>query len=133
MTRLFLAVWLTVFSVALALPPVMVMAQADDGADDDGDDDGDDGDGDGPYDGGGDVSQIEVWCTTEASAYYCLPYHTYYCQQGYAVACRMMQLGQHCYGGDPNTCNYYVGILQANRDCQFGNPQACNWLRQQGL
>ena len=134
MVKWLLILWMSVFAVTTAMLPGLALAQDTDGdGDDDGPDDGEAGD-DAPYQGGGDVSQLEVYCTTEATPYYCVPYHQLYCQQGFALACNLFQLGQNCYGGDANSCNYYISIIQANRDCQVnGNGAACSWLQQQGL
>jgi hypothetical protein len=81
------------------------------------------------------ANMLEASCLTYADPRYCLPYHQRACQvSGFALACRMVSLGQNCTGGDPNTCNYYVQILQANRACNLeGNQQACSWMAQQGL
>ncbi|MCO5064548.1 MAG: hypothetical protein M9924_09010 [Rhizobiaceae bacterium] len=81
------------------------------------------------------ANMLEASCLTYADPRYCLPYHQRACQvNGFALACRMTSLGQNCMGGDPNQCNYYIQILQANRACNLeGNRQACNWIIQQGL
>jgi hypothetical protein len=79
-------------------------------------------------------NMLEATCMSSADPRYCLPYHQRACQTGFAVACQMANLGQNCAGGDPRMCNYYVQLLQANRDCNLqGNQQSCQWLRQQGL
>ncbi|KQZ12467.1 hypothetical protein ASD50_12020 [Mesorhizobium sp. Root552] len=80
-------------------------------------------------------NMLEASCLTYADPKYCLPYHQRACQvNGFALACRMANLGQNCAGGDPAGCNYYMQILQANRACNLeGNQQACSWIIQQGL
>ncbi len=81
------------------------------------------------------ANMLEATCATTGNPYYCLPYHQRACQvSGFAAACRLAQMGQHCQGGDPGQCQYYVTILRANVDCGVnGLPQACAWLRQQNL
>lgn len=78
-------------------------------------------------------NMLEATCTTTANPYYCLPYQQRACQvNGFPLACRMANLGQHCYGGNPETCQYYVTLLRANRDCNVnGHQPACLWLRAQ--
>jgi len=77
-------------------------------------------------------NMLEATCTTSANPHYCLPYHQRACQTGFALACRAAALGQHCYGGDPATCQYYVALLAANRDCALsGNRAACDWIARQ--
>ena len=79
-------------------------------------------------------NMLESTCLTSADPQYCLPYHQRACQTGFAVACQIANLGQNCTGGDPNMCNQYVQILQANRACNLnGDQQSCQWLRQMGL
>jgi hypothetical protein len=79
-------------------------------------------------------NMLEATCLTSASPYYCLPYHQRACQTGFQVACTVAQYGQHCNGGDPTACQYYVGILEANRACHLNGDQgACGWLMQQGF
>ena len=79
-------------------------------------------------------NMLESTCMTSADPRYCLPYHQRACQTGFAVACQMADLGGNCAGGDPQRCNYYVQLLQANRACALqGDQQSCQWLRSQGL
>lgn len=79
------------------------------------------------------ANMLEATCLTSANPYYCLPYHQRACQvNGFVVACRMVALGQNCYGGNPQACARYVSLLRANTDCNVnGNPNACNWLNSQ--
>lgn len=81
------------------------------------------------------ANMLEASCLTYADPRYCLPYHQRACQvNGFALACRMANLGQNCAGGNPSSCNYYIQILQANRACNLqGNQQACQWIIQQQL
>lgn len=81
------------------------------------------------------ANMLEATCLSSADPRYCFPYHQRACQvNGFALACKMANLGQNCSGGDPAMCNYYVQILQANRSCNMqGDQQACEWMRQQGL
>ena len=78
---------------------------------------------------------LESTCLTSASPYYCLPYHQRACEvSGFASACAIYRYGAQCNGGDPGACNYYVGLLQANRACVLeGNGQACSFLQSQGF
>ena len=80
-------------------------------------------------------ANLEATCLTSADPRYCLPYHQRACQvQGFALACRVYAIGSNCNGGDPNQCNYYVYLLQANRACALDRNQgACDWIRQQGF
>ncbi|CAN7435230.1 hypothetical protein LJR030_004485 [Rhizobium sp. LjRoot30] len=79
-------------------------------------------------------NMLEATCMSSANPQYCVPYHQRACQTGFSLACQMAALGQNCAGGDPNQCNYYIQILQANRSCNMeGNQQACAWMQQQGL
>lgn len=80
-------------------------------------------------------NMLEATCLTRADPQYCLPYHQRACQvSGFAAACRLASIGQHCYGGDPRQCQYYVALLQANTACNLnGDPRACAWLSQQPL
>ena len=80
-------------------------------------------------------NMLEATCMTSANPYYCLPYHQRACQvSGFASACRLAEIGQHCYGGNAQNGQYYQSILRANTDCNVnGNPNACNWLVQQNL
>lgn len=80
-------------------------------------------------------NMLEATCQTTANPYYCLPYHQRACEvSGFAAACRVLQYGQHCNGGDPAMCNYYVTLLQANTMCSLnGDRNACSWLMQQGF
>lgn len=79
-------------------------------------------------------NMLESTCLTTANPYYCLPYHQRACQvSGFAVACQVFQIGQHCNGGDPGQCQYYVQLLQANSACALnGDQNACAWLQSQG-
>jgi hypothetical protein len=76
---------------------------------------------------------LESACLTTGRVQNCLPYHQHACEiRGFPLACRLYNLGRHCYGGDPNTCDYYVSLLRANTQCTLDrNPQACLWLQQQ--
>jgi len=78
---------------------------------------------------------LEATCLTSANPYYCLPYHRRVCQtNGFPAACRLAGFGQHCMGGDPGACSYYVTLLRANTDCNLnGHAPACGWLAQQGF
>lgn len=78
-------------------------------------------------------NMLEATCMTTANPHYCLPYQQRACSvNGLQLACRMASLGQHCYGGNRQTCDYYVSLLRANTDCNVnGNPNACNWLARQ--
>ncbi len=78
---------------------------------------------------------LESACLTTARLENCLPYHQTSCQiRGFELACRVYAIGSNCYGGDPNQCNYYMALLQANRACALDNdPNACTWMRQQGF
>ena len=77
-------------------------------------------------------ASLEAACQTTARIQNCLPYHQRACQiQGFALACRMLELGRNCYGGDPARCQLYVQILQANTACSFGDQAACAWIAQQ--
>jgi hypothetical protein len=80
-------------------------------------------------------NMLEATCQTTANPYYCLPYHQRACQvSGFAVACQVYQIGANCQGGDPNLCQYYVQILQANTACSMnGDQNACTWLLGQGF
>lgn len=80
-------------------------------------------------------NMLEATCTTSANPYYCLPYHQRACTvSGFQLACRLAAMGQNCYGGNAQACQYYVSVLRANTDCNVnGNRAACNWLMQQNL
>jgi len=81
----------------------------------------------------GNISQMEIACISYGELRHCLPYHQMYCHgYGFGDACRLASLGQNCLGGDPGACNYYIGLIAANRDCnaRFYQP-ACDWLSQQ--
>ena len=79
------------------------------------------------------ADMLEATCLTSANPYYCLPYHQRACQvSGFQLACQYATLGQNCLGGNPQQCQYYVGLLRANTDCNLnGNQAACAWLRSQ--
>ncbi len=76
---------------------------------------------------------LESACLTTGRLENCVPYHQNSCQiRGFAQACRLYELGRNCFGGDQNTCNFYVSLLRANTSCQLdGNQSACAWLQQQ--
>ncbi len=77
-------------------------------------------------------ASIEAACQTTARVENCLPYHQRACQiDGQALACPVYEIGSHCYGGDPATCQYYMSILQANSACGWGDQAACTWVAQQ--
>jgi hypothetical protein len=80
-------------------------------------------------------NMLEATCLTTANPHYCLPYHQRACQvSGFALACRVYEFGRHCQGGDPNLCQYYTQLLQANSACALnGDANACGWLQSQGL
>lgn len=71
---------------------------------------------------------LESTCLTIASPNYCLPHHQRACEvRGFQTACAIYQFGAQCNGGDPWACEYYVGLLEANRACVLdGNGQACS-------
>jgi hypothetical protein len=79
-------------------------------------------------------AEIEATCETTDRVEACVPYHQRACQvQGFQKACQLYALGRNCFGGDQNTCNYYVTILRANTACALNRDQnACAWLQQQG-
>lgn len=78
-------------------------------------------------------ANLESACLTTGRVQNCLPYHQNSCEiRGFQLACRLYNLGRHCYGGDQNTCNYYVALLRANTACNLDrNQNACRWLQQQ--
>lgn len=76
---------------------------------------------------------MEATCLAQARVDICLTYHRFNCQRGFQRACRLANLGQNCFGGDPGRCRYYQQLLTANRACNLeGNQQACFYLQQQG-
>ena len=79
-------------------------------------------------------ASIEAACMTTGRPENCVPYHQTACQvNGIQAACRLYALGRNCFGGDQNTCNYYVSLLRANTACALDRDQnACAWLHQQG-
>jgi hypothetical protein len=79
-------------------------------------------------------ANLESACLTTGRVENCVPYHQNSCQiRGFAVACRLYNLGRNCFGGDQNICNYYVSLLRANTACALDrNQTACAWLHQQG-
>jgi len=81
----------------------------------------------------GNISQLEVACVSYGTVNHCLAYHMLFCQSyGMQDACRPAAIGQNCQGGDPGACNFYIALIEANRDCnaRFYQP-ACDWLSQQ--
>jgi hypothetical protein len=80
-------------------------------------------------------NMLEATCLQSADPRYCLPYHQRACQvSGFALACQVYSYGQHCQGGDPHMCQYYVSLLQANTACALnGDQNACGWLQSQGF
>jgi len=80
-------------------------------------------------------ANLESACLTTGRIENCVPYHQNSCEiRGFQSACRLYQMGRNCFGGDPNICNYYRSLLQANTDCTLDrNQNACMWLQQQPL
>ena len=78
-------------------------------------------------------ANMESACLTTGRVENCVPYHRNSCEiRGFQQACRLYNLGQNCFGGDQNVCNYYVSILRANTACELDRNQgACTWLQQQ--
>ena len=77
-------------------------------------------------------ANLEAACLTTGRVQNCFDYHRNNCQRGFALACRLASLGSNCFGGDPNTCNYYISLLRANTACNLDHDQqACAWLQQQ--
>src|SRR5262245_61752169 len=72
-------------------------------------------------------ANLESACLTTGRVENCVPYHRNSCEiRGFPLACRFYNLGQHCFGGDQNTCNYYVTLLRANTACNLDRDQnAC--------
>ena len=102
--------------------------------------DGVDNDGDGFIDepdeqdeGSLSSDNMETECLTSARPEICIAYHQFACNtQGQQGACQLAQIGQSCYGGDPAQCQYYVGLITANRDCYMGDQNGCAYLQSQG-
>jgi hypothetical protein len=80
-------------------------------------------------------ANLESACLTTGRVENCVPYHQNSCLvRGFQLACRLYSLGQNCFGGDQNTCNYYVSLLRANTACALDRDQnACGYLQQQGF
>jgi len=80
-------------------------------------------------------ADLESACLTTGRVENCVPYHQNSCLvRGFQQACRLYSLGQNCFGGDQNTCNYYVSLLRANTACVLDRDQsACAYLQQQGF
>lgn len=80
-------------------------------------------------------ANLESACLTTGRIENCVPYHQNSCEiRGFQSACRLYQMGRNCFGGDPNICNYYRSLLQANTACTLDrNQNACMWLQQQPL
>jgi hypothetical protein len=80
-------------------------------------------------------ANLESACLTTGRVENCVPYHQNACQvYGFPAACKLYSLGRNCFGGDQNTCNYYVQLLQANTACGLDrNQQACAYLKSQGF
>jgi hypothetical protein len=78
-------------------------------------------------------ANLESACLTTGRVENCVAYHRNACQiSGFQQACRLYALGQNCFGGDQNTCAYYVSLLRANTACALDRDQsACAWLQQQ--
>lgn len=78
---------------------------------------------------------LESACLTTGRVENCVPYHRNSCEiRGSQQACRLYNLGRNCFGGDRNTCNYYVSLLRANTACNLDrNQSACVYLQQQGF
>jgi hypothetical protein len=76
---------------------------------------------------------LEAACLTTGRIENCVPYHKNNCEiRGFQLACQLYNLGRNCFGGDPNICNYYKALLQANTACALDRDQnACAWLAQQ--
>jgi hypothetical protein len=124
--------WLTAALAALVLlMATPLAAQQYDGIDNDNDGQIDEPD---EYDGAGMSSdRLETECIATARPEVCVTYHQFACQTlGQPAACQFAQMGQNCFGGDPGQCQYYVGLITANRDCYAGNADGCAYLRSQG-
>jgi hypothetical protein len=80
-------------------------------------------------------ANLESACMTTGRVENCVPYHRNSCEvRGFQQACRLYNLGRNCFGGDQNTCNYYVSLLRANTACSLDrNQNACAYLQQQGF
>lgn len=75
---------------------------------------------------------LEAACTTTGRPQNCVPYYQNNCARGFALACRMYDLGKNCAGGDPQTCNYFLSLTRANTKCSLDRDQAaCAYLQQQ--
>lgn len=73
-------------------------------------------------------------CSASARVNLCLAHHRDACRLGYALACKLADLGANCFGGDPEKCRYYQQLLAANRACVHeGNQSACDYLKRQDL
>lgn len=77
---------------------------------------------------------MESACLAQARVEICMRYYQFNCQRGFAVACRLAAIGQGCYNGNGQQCQYFQQLLTANRACALdGNQQACMFVRQQGF
>lgn len=84
--------------------------------------------------GGLNGNRMEAECLATARPQICLMYFQFNCQfYGFPLACNMANLGASCTRGDNQGCQYFVSIVQANRDCYLGNQNACAYIAQQQL
>ena len=80
------------------------------------------------------VSRLEGEGMATARPGICLSYFQLYCSNyGFPLACTMAGLGNTCTAGDQQACQYFVAIIEANRDCAAGNPNACAYIAQQPM
>jgi hypothetical protein len=84
--------------------------------------------------GGLSGNRMEAECLSTARPQICLMYFRFNCQfYGFPLACNMANLGSSCLRDDREGWQYFIGILQANRDCYLGNQNACAYINSQHL